>query len=261
MMKDTKDDLHRYLDVALQASRRAQDVIMQYFGGDIVPEIKSDNSPVTIADKEAEKVIIETISSAFPDHGFLGEESGDSGRDSEFKWIIDPIDGTKNFIRGIPLFGSLIGLMQGAEIILGVSSVPAMNERLYAGKGIGAFRAEETPIKVSEVPSLGEAQVSFGGLDEFLDENKLNGMLNIVRSAYRIRSFGDTYPYHLVATGRFEAVIEAQIRIWDIAAASAIIGEAGGKVTDLQGNKITVDTTTVVASNCKIHDAIIERFR
>jgi histidinol-phosphatase len=260
-MPNSDSELQGFIDVALRASRRAEEVIMHYFGRDIVPEIKSDNSPVTVADKEAERVIIETIRSAFPDHGFLGEETGKSDNDSDYQWIIDPIDGTKNYIRAIPIFGSLIGLMRGDELIAGVSNTPAMNELIYAGKGIGAFAANGSPIKVSDIPALSEAQISLGGMDHFEKISKLDSMLGVIRSSYRVRSIGDAYAYHLVATGRFEAVIESQIRIWDIAAQAAIIEEAGGRVTDLQGAPITRESRTVIASNGHIHDAIVEHFR
>jgi histidinol-phosphatase len=246
-----------YLTVALEAAKHAAGVIMKYYNDRVEVQIKDDLTPVTQADQEGEQAIIDVIKSYFPKHDFLGEESGQSKGRSSYTWIIDPIDGTKNFVRRIPLFGTQIALMKNDQLILGVSNLPAMQELLYAEKGVGAF-LNDTPINVSEVSDLSSAQVSIGGLNHFDQIDQMEGILRVVRATARIRGFGDAYAYHLVASGRIEAVIEAKIRIWDIAALSVIIEAAGGRCSDIQGGAINTDIKTVVASNGKVHDAIVK---
>lgn len=251
------EKLSSYLTVALEAAKRAGEIIMKHYNRNVHVELKNDLSPVTHADQEAERIIVDVITRHFPDHGFLGEELGQSESRSSYTWIIDPIDGTKNYIKGIPLFGTQIALMKDEQLILGVSNLPAMHELLFAEKGLGAF-LNKVPICVSDVPRLSLAQVSIGGLNHFDKTGQIEGLLKVVRATSRIRGFGDAYAYHLVASGKFDAVIEAKIRIWDIAALSVIIEVAGGRCTDLQGGAIGLDITSVIASNGKIHNAILE---
>ena len=252
--------MSQFLTVALEAAKNAEDIITAYYTGDAMKvEMKADETPVTLADRGAEKAIRETIKQAFPDHGFLGEEYGIEKGSSPYVWIIDPIDATKNYIRKIPIFGTQIALMEGDELILGVSNAPLLNELLYAEAGSGAFLNGE-PITVSSVTQPDDAMVCHGGLKWFVEEGTFPGIYNFINDAARTRGFGDFYMYHLVASARADAVVEAAISIWDIAAITVIVREAGGKVTDIQGQAITTDTNSLVATNGILHDTVLNYF-
>ena len=250
----------QFLKVALEAAKNAEEIITDYYTGDTMKvEMKEDETPVTLADRGAEKAIRETIKQTFPDHGFLGEEYGIEEGDSPYIWIIDPIDATKNYIRKIPIFGTQIALMKGEELILGVSNAPLLNELLYAEIGKGAFLNGE-PITVSSVTQPKDAMVCHGGLKWFVEKGTFPGIYNLITDAARSRGFGDFYMYHLVASGRVDAVIEAAISVWDIAALTVIVREAGGKVTDIQGQAITKATASLVVTNGVLHNTILDYF-
>ena len=251
----------QFLTVALEAAKNAEEIITAYYTGDAMKvELKDDETPVTLADRGAEKAIRETIKQAFPDHGFLGEEYGIEEGDSPYVWIIDPIDATKNYIRKIPIFGTQIALMKGDDLILGVSNAPLLNELLYAEAGNGAFLNGE-PITVSSVTQPEEAMVCHGGLRWFVEKGLFPGIYNLITEAARTRGFGDFYMYHLVASGRVDAVVEAAISVWDIAAATVIVREAGGTVTDVQGQAITKETASLIATNGILHDTVLDYFK
>lgn len=251
--------MSQFLTVALEAAKNAEEIITAYYTGDIEVELKADETPVTLADRGAEKIIRETIKQAFPDHGFLGEEYGIETGSSPYVWIIDPIDATKNYIRKIPIFGTQIALMKGEELILGVSNAPLLNELLYAETGKGAF-LNGNLIKVSDVTNPEDAMVCHGGLRWFIEKGTFPGIYDFIKDAARTRGFGDFYMYHLVASARADAVVEAAISIWDIAAASVIVREAGGRVTDIHGQDITKDTDSMVATNGILHDTVLDYF-
>ena len=251
----------QFLNVALEAAKNAEEIITAYYTGDTMKvEMKADETPVTLADRGAEKIIRETIKQAFPDHGFLGEEYGIEEGDSPYVWIIDPIDATKNYIRKIPIFGTQIALMEGEDLILGVSNAPLLNEILYAEVGNGAFLNDE-PISVSNVTHPEEAMVCHGGLKWFVEKGTFPGIYDFINDAARTRGFGDFYMYHLVASARADAVVEAAISIWDIAAITVIVREAGGKVTDIRGQAITKETDSLVATNGVLHNTVLDYFK
>lgn len=243
------------LQLAIDAARAAEPVIMQYYGPNVAHELKADGSPVTPADRAAEEIIRETISARFPDHAFLGEEFGTTGS-SDQTWIIDPIDGTKNFMTGIPIFGTQIALMRNGELILGVSNCPALGEFCFGEKGKGAFLNDQ-PIHVSDVGHLADARISISGQNHFQKIGREEGMLRLIHGSRRVRGFGDCWAYHLIASGRFEANVEPQIKIWDIAAAAAIVEAAGGRATDIDGNPVTKEIRTFIASNGRVHSEIV----
>ena len=251
----------QFLTVALEAAKNAEEIITSYYTGDTMKvEMKTDETPVTLADRGAEKAIRETIKAAFPDHGFLGEEYGIEAGTSPYVWIIDPIDATKNYIRKIPIFGTQIALMKGDELILGVSNAPLLNELLYAEVGKGAF-LNGKPITVSSVVQPKDAMVCHGGLKWFVEKGTFPGIYNLITDAARSRGFGDFYMYHLLASARADAVVEAAISIWDIAAATVIVTEAGGTVTDIQGQPIATDTNSLVATNGVLHSTVLDYFK
>ncbi len=249
-----------FLTVAIDAAKNAEQIILSYYNeNSITVELKPDETPVTRADTEAEKAIRETIKKSFPDHGFLGEEFGTQAGTSPYTWIIDPIDATKNYIRKIPIFGTQIALMHDDELILGVSNAPLLNELLSAEKGKGAFLNGE-PIEVSNVSQPSEAMICHGGIKWFVEKEIFDGIYNLINDTARSRGFGDFYSYHLVASGRVDAVIEAAISIWDIAAITVVVQEAGGMVTDVQGQAITKDTASLVATNGILHNTTLDYF-
>ncbi len=251
----TTPHLTGLLDTALAAAGAAAPVIMQHFRSGAAVERKADDSPVTIADREAELIVKAAIAARFPDHGFLGEEFGAGGGDGGYVWIIDPIDGTRNFVRGIPLFGTQIALMQDSRLVLGVSNMPAMNELLYGGGGVAYLNG--APVRVSAIDRLAESAVSFAGLNRRRGPIRPENLIALFDAVERVRGFGDCYPFHLVASGRLEAVIQPQIKIWDIGALAAIIEAAGGRCTDLDGKPITIATDGILASNGLVHDEIL----
>ncbi|HBB38463.1 MAG: hypothetical protein UV82_C0015G0015 [Candidatus Magasanikbacteria bacterium GW2011_GWD2_43_18] len=248
-----------FLKTALDAIKVSDEIIMSYYHGDIQVETKADMSPVTIADKEAEAAIKNILSRAFPEHGFIGEEFGTTEGEHEYRWVIDPIDGTKNFIKHIPLFGTQLALVKGTDIILGVSSMPAMEELLYAERGKGAF-LNGKKIHVSDISSLSDSMICFGGISHFEKIGKMVSLTKLLLSTSRQRGIGDCYMYHLLATGRTDIVVESSIRFWDIAAAVCIVEEAGGMCSDLNGSAIHFETKTFLAANSFLYDDVRQSF-
>jgi len=251
--------MDKFLSVALEASKNAEKVIMKYYSDEIRATFKPDQTPVTIADKEAERIIIETIKKIFPDHDFLGEESGTSQLDSEYLWLIDPIDGTNNYIRKLPFFGTEIALMKGKKFILGVSNGPALNETAHAFQGGGAF-INGKMVHVSKIDTIREALVCYGNIKYFSKTNSSNNIIMLANDARYTRGYGDFWMYYLLAQGKIDIVAEAKLKIWDIAACKVIVEEAGGKITDMEGNKVTTETTSIIATNGKIHDVALSYF-
>ena len=246
----------KYLSTAIKAAEVAAEIGMRYYGNKPKVEIKADQSPVTIADREIEYAVIKTVSKVFPNHGFLGEETGLTNKDADFLWIIDPIDGTKNFIDGIPLWGNLIALMHNGEIIAGVSNIPAMGELLWAEKGKGAFLNDKR-VRVSKRNKLDQSSVSYGSLYAFKKAGKYRKVLTLIDSCKRQRCFGDCWPYHLLAAGKIDIVVESAINVYDIAPFDIIIREAGGKVSDLEGKKLSTSINGFLATNGQIHDSAL----
>ncbi|OGJ16464.1 MAG: hypothetical protein A2632_02810 [Candidatus Pacebacteria bacterium RIFCSPHIGHO2_01_FULL_46_16] len=236
----------------------AEAVILKYFHEqDFIVEKKVDDSPVTIADKTAEKIIKEHIHKAFPDHGFFGEEEGEESKNAEFVWSIDPIDGTKNFIRGLPFFSTELALLHEGRVVLGISNAPMVQARLHAIRGEGAF-ANNTPITVSQIDQISNAYISHGGIKHFANMHKLVQLTAASQKAHAIRGFGDSWSFQQVAQGRLDAMIEAKVRLWDIAAHVIIITEAGGKITDISGNEVNFETKTTLATNGLIHQELLD---
>ncbi len=238
-----------YLKVALDAAREAEAVVRYYHERQLEVMTKEDLSPVTVADVETEKKIKEIILGAFPDHGFYGEETGRSNNDSPYTWLIDPIDGTKSFIRDYPFFSTQIALMFDNEIIVGVSNGMMFNELAWAAKGRGA-RLNGEVIHCSDIESLTAASLSTGNI-KTLAQNPAawQGLATLSTQVNRTRGYGDFYHYHLLASGKIDIIVESDVNILDIAALSLIVTEAGGCFTDLQGQSPALDTTSVLASS------------
>lgn len=241
--------LKPFLDIALEAARAGEEVIRHYYDGNVKVTMKEDYTPVTVADVETEQKIKEVILGAFPEHGFYGEETGKTNPDAEYNWLIDPIDGTKSFVRQYPFFSTQIALMRGTELIVGVSNGVMFNELAWASKGEGAFLNGE-PLQVSEVTKLRDAALSMGNIATLGSQSKRwEGAGQLVQKVNRTRGYGDFYHYHLLASGKIELIVESDVNILDVAALSVIVTEAGGKFTDLEGQALNLDTRSVLACN------------
>ncbi|MBI4514190.1 MAG: histidinol phosphate phosphatase [Deltaproteobacteria bacterium] len=250
--------MDKRLETAIAAARAAGEVALRYFRTALAVESKADQSPVTIADRECERRIIEVLSAEFPDYGVVGEEFG-VRPGAGARWIVDPIDGTKSFIRGIPYFASLIGLEEEGEITLGVIYAPAIDELLYAQKGQGAYDRNGR-LRVSERAPLQQSMVVFGGLNALRRTGYWPALERIVDASARQRGYGDYFGHTFVARGQAEAMIEVDLKPWDIAALKIIVEEAGGRFTDFAGVP-TIYSGTALATNARVHDEILAILR
>lgn len=246
--------MDRRLEAAIAAARAGGEVALRHFGADLPVEQKEDSSPVTLADREAERRIVEVLKEFFPDHGILGEEFGEL-EGSGARWIIDPIDGTKSFIRRIPFFATLIGLEEDGEITTGAVYAPAMDDLLFAQKGQGAFDGNG-PVRVSQVPTACDATLVFGGLGLLRSGGYWDALGRLVAGSARQRGYGDYFGHTFVARGQAEAMIEIDLKPWDMAALKIIIEEAGGRFTDFTG-RATIYGGSALASNGLVHDELL----
>lgn len=256
-------DVH-FLDHALEVARNAADaaavVIRQHYARGVIEETKPDATPVTIADRESEIAIKNMLRAAFPRHAFYGEEFGREG-DSEFLWLIDPIDGTKAFVRGYPMFSTQIALMHRGELVLGVSSAPIYGELAWARRGGGAF-LDGKPIRVSGANEFDAGSaISIGNVKSLTRDARWDALGGLIQRAGRIRGYGDFLHYHLLASGRIDLVIESDVNILDIAALAVIVREAGGVFSDLNGAELSLETTSVLAGTPALHAQALESFR
>jgi histidinol-phosphatase len=248
------------LKAALDAARAAADVIRGFYQRNVKIEVKADKSPVTEADVRSEEAIREILTKRFPTYGFYGEETGKSDLDAESVWLVDPIDGTKSFVRECPFFSTQIALMRGGRFVLGVSCAPAYHELAWAEQGRGAF-LDGKPIRVSAVNKLDAAIVSSGNLKTLAASPAWPRFGSLIGGINRIRGYGDFVHYHLLARGALDVVIESDVNILDIAALTVIVAEAGGRFTDLQGGPVGLETTSVLASNGPLHAPVLETLR
>ena len=249
-----------FLKVALDAAERAAEISRRYYAGNFTVMTKADFTPVTQADIECEQVIKSKLLKHFPGHGFYGEETGQSQIDAEYLWLVDPIDGTKGFVRQYPFFSTQIALMHEGEIILGVSSGTMMDELAWAEKGKGAWLNGKR-LSVSDIEDPAPAAVSTGNLKSLAESAGWSNFGDIVANSDRIRGYGDFYHYHLLAAGKIEAVIESDVNILDIAALSVIVNEAGGLLTNLNGDKPDLEIRSVLAANPTLHAVYLEQLK
>ena len=248
-----------FVEAAITAARAAEEVIKFYYQRPLEVEFKADDTPVTVADREAEYIIKQVLSAAFPEHGFWGEETGRERPEQEFIWLIDPIDGTKSFVREYPFFSTQLALTQNGQIIAGVSNAPIFAELAWASQGQGAYLNDE-PIQVSQVNRLEDAILSFGNIKSLFREHH-RVFAQLVERCNRTRGYGDFYHSHLLAAGKIDLVIESDVSILDIAALSLIVQEAGGRVSDLAGTAIGLNSTSFIASNNRLHTQLLELLR
>jgi len=244
-----------FLNVALDAARAARELILCYYNGEFEIEFKTDQTPVTVADREAERSIREKITTAFPDHGIFGEEYGADNKDTEYLWLIDPIDGTKSFVKHYGMFSTQIALMHRGELIVGVSCAPAMDELVWATRGGGAFD-KNGQLSISDIDSIELASISTGNIQSLAAGPNWAALGRILARSNRTRGYGDYYHYHRLAAGQLDAVIESDVNILDIAALYVIVTEAGGVFTDLEGQSPDLQTRSVLAATPALHTAL-----
>ena len=249
----------RLLAFALEFCDQADRIALRHFRRDHAVTTKPDRSLVTEADTEIEKSFRERLEATFPSHGVLGEELGRVAGDGDTRWIIDPIDSTSNFVRGIPVFATLLALERAGEVQLGIISAPAMRERWHAVRGAGAWSGKRR-LSVSRVATLDEAQIFYASRTSFKAVGRERGFDAVIASAWRDRGFGDFWGYALVAEGTGEAMIEPELYPWDLAAPLVLVEEAGGRLTDFDGRR-TYDGGNAVASNGLVHDVILEKLK
>jgi histidinol-phosphatase len=249
---------NRY-EVAVEAAQQAGQVALRYFDADLTVEWKKDLSPVTVADREAESLLRTRLLGTFPHDGFLGEESGDTPGGSGYRWIVDPVDGTRNFVRGIPIWATLVALEYQGEPILGVANVPAMKQTYRAIRGDGAYR-DNRRLSVSKIASLAESIMFYSSISWFIKAGRQEVFLDLAARTQLQRGFGDFYGFLLVAQGSGELMIEHGVHVWDIAAMKPIIEEAGGRLTDWDGQP-NIHRPDVIASNGLLHDEVLRLLR
>ncbi|WP_018351406.1 histidinol-phosphatase [Longispora albida] len=231
---------------------------------DLRVDAKPDLSPVTDADTAVEKAVRSTLARSRPRDGVLGEEFGSTpaaAGPGNRQWVIDPIDGTKNFVRGVPIWATLISLLEGGEPVLGLVSAPALGRRWWAARGHGAFAGKHasnaTRIHVSEVGKLSDASFCYSSLGGWEEAGKLDAMLDLMRGSWRSRAYGDFYGHMLLAEGAVDAMVEAELALWDMAALIPIITEAGGRCTNRAGRPLN-HGDGVIMSNGQLHEVLLD---
>jgi histidinol-phosphatase len=250
-----REELRGLLDFATGIAREAGALTLRWFGGMVEHEDKTDGSPVTPADREVERHLRARIAERWPGHGILGEEMGESNPGARVRWILDPIDGTRSFLRGVPLYGVLIGVEVEGEAAVGVMHFPALRETVAGAAGLGcAWNGR--PCKVSGVASMAEATVLATDPIAHLDRPEEGGWERIQRRADLARGWGDCYGHALVATGRAEVMLDSVLHPWDAAPLLPILTEAGGRFSTLQG-EATIHGTSGVSTNGLLHEEVL----
>ena len=251
------------LEVALELAQRADAITLDRFGAlDLRIDTKPDLTPVTDADEAVEADLRAILARERPDDQVLGEEYGGAAAFSGRQWVIDPIDGTKNFVRGVPVWASLIALLEDGVPVVGVVSAPALNRRWWAGAGLGAFAAVGAAaprrLSVSAVAELSSASLSFSSLSGWADLGRRDAFIGLTDAVWRVRGYGDFFSYCLVAEGAVDIAAEPEVKLWDLAPLDILIREAGGKFTGLDGSP-GPHGGTAVATNGLLHDEVLAR--
>jgi histidinol phosphatase-like enzyme (inositol monophosphatase family) len=250
------------LRFAVEAAYRAGRQTLAHFNVGVGVELKEDATPVTVADRQAERLIREAIEAAFPRDAILGEEEGGDESIAD-RWVIDPIDGTKSFICGVPLYGTLLSYEVDRVPQLGVCYLPGTDELIYAERGGGAF-LNGRPVRVSTKENLRQSVVCSGGHEGMTRHGRMEGLIALSRETLATRTWSDAFGYTLVASGRVECMMDPGVSRWDVSAFHVIIPEAGGKITDFDGNDVFANGRNreipTVASNGVLHDRILAAF-
>ena len=244
--------------LALNLADEADELTLNRFGAlDLRIETKPDLTPVTDADENAEELLRGLLAANRPDDAVLGEEFGGTAVFEGRQWVLDPIDGTKNFVRGVPVWSTLIALLQDGVPVVGVVSAPALARRWWAGAGVGAFtsfRGESRPISVSGVDDIGSASLSYSDLVGWGDRH--DGFVELTEAVWRVRGYGDFWSYCLLAEGAVDIVAEPEVKLWDLAPLDILIREAGGAFTNVEGAP-GPHGGSAVATNRLLHDGVL----
>lgn len=249
-----KAEVDNLLEFALNVVWQAGRVTLGYFQTGIKAERKADNTPLTIADQLAEQKMRELISARFPDHGIVGEEYGRQQSNSPYTWVLDPIDGTKSFVSGVPLYANLLALLDGERALMGVMNFPALNEIVYAVRGGGCYWNGRR-CHASQTDQLSDAVLLVSDMNSFGPKRLMWDQL--VDATYIQRTWGDAYGYALVATGRADLMVDPIMALWDAAPLQVILEEAGGTFTDWQG-VATIHHQEAVATNSRLFQEVME---
>ncbi|KUJ64702.1 histidinol phosphatase [Streptomyces albus subsp. albus] len=261
-------DYHDDLRLAHVLADSADATTMERFKAlDLKVETKPDMTPVSEADKAAEELIRASLQRARPRDAMLGEEFGSEGTGPR-RWVVDPIDGTKNYVRGVPVWATLIALMErgegGDRPVVGVVSAPALGRRWWAAEGLGAYTGRSlssaSRLRVSQVGRLADASFAYASLGGWEERGKLNDFLDLTRACWRTRAYGDFWPYMMVAEGSVDICAEPELSLWDMAACSVVVQEAGGRFTGLDGRP-GPHSGNAAASNGLLHEELLDYLR
>lgn len=244
------------LELATELIREAGELTLRYFRAtDLEIDTKTDGSPVTVADRAAEQFLRDELTRHFPDDAVVGEEFGATSGRSGRTWVIDPIDGTRAFARGVPLYTNLLALVDEHGPCIGVVNAPATDEMVVAGRGLGCH-LNGSPCSVSSVDTLGEATLTTSGYDYWLDDH----LARVNSSGARLVTWGDGYGYILLASGRIEAMVDPGLKAWDVAPMNVVVPEAGGTLTDFDGGTQPSEGD-VLATNGRLHQEVLSLLR
>ena len=252
-------ELRSLLEFAVEAAWQAGKITLRYYQTGVSADIKADDSPVTIADREAEEKLRELIGRHFPDDGIVGEEWGETGGTSGRKWILDPIDGTKSFLHGVPLYGTLIGLEMDGSCAVGAAYFPALDEMVFAANGEGCFWNGRR-ARASEVSQISEALLLTTDVPRIYDQGRGPGYDRLLRDTKLSRGWGDCYGHVLVATGRAEIMLDPMMNVWDCAALVPIVIEAGGTFTSWDG-RVGARAGSAISTNGKLYEEVMRRLK
>ena len=265
LRRGSESELRSWVAAARGWCDEADTIALRDFRRDVAATQKPDRSFVTAADTAIELLVRDRIAATFPGHGVVGEEYGDDSAGASVRWFVDPIDGTHNYLRGVPVFATLLAVERDGELQAGVISAPALHGRWFAWRGGGAWalatNSRDEPARrlgVSRISDVGDAQVLYAGTQDIVASGRAPGFGRLLAAAWRERGFGDFWGYTLVAEGAAEAMIEIGLSIWDTAAPAIIVEEAGGRVTDFDGRR-ALDNGTFLATNGVLHNEILAR--
>lgn len=252
---DPSAELREVLALAVDLAHRAGDLTLHHYGHLVDHDDKGDGSPVTIADREAEKLLRSGIAERYPEHGVLGEEFGETDSDARVRWILDPIDATRSFMRGVPLYGVLIGVEVEGEPVVGVAHFPPLRETVAAARGLGCTWNGK-PCRVSTVRRLEDALVLTTDVERVLSSSADPGWRRLQQRAAFSRTWGDCYGHALVATGRAEVMVDPVMKPWDAGPFLTILAEAGGRFTT-RGGEATIHGGSGISTNGVLHAEVL----
>lgn len=256
LLKMKRKTLEKYLDFALTSVRKSEKISLKYYNKKIKHRLKYNQTPVTVADIKTEDYLINRIRQKFPSHSILSEERGYDDTGSEFKWIIDPIDGTKNYLRKYPFWGTLLALEWEGEIVLGIISMPAIKQLIYSVKSSGCYMNGKK-VKVSGISNISNSYLMYGCMNYMIRQPYMNNFLSLTEKCSHSRGFGDCYGHSLVITGKADIMIDPLVAPHDIAAVKICIEEAGGILTDFNGNNSIYNGNAVV-TNGYLHKEVLK---